>query len=254
MRLCSMLVAVGLVLALVPAASPRADQALERAQHRVHGLKERIRARRASLATVVGKLDRLRIAAGLMEAAIPDVEIQQPLLGVLELRRSWLLHRLRARRREAHRARAWHRKLLAFLRGRKDEAVADLARLMPLSRCPVAGPKVVTDSFGAPRKGRTHQGDDIMAAYGTPIVAPFAGRVVAAHNGLGGLAVKVYGELGYVYNAHLSRVGALGAVEPGAVIGYVGVSGNAVGPHLHFEWHPGNGAAVDPYDVLTLVC
>ena len=99
-----------------------------------------------------------------------------------------------------------------------------------------------------------HQGNDITAASGTPIVAPFDGVAEASSNELGGLAVKVFGELGYVYNAHLSGYGKLGEVKAGDVIGYVGATGDAGGYHDHFEWHPGNGSAVDPYAYLMAVC
>jgi murein DD-endopeptidase MepM/ murein hydrolase activator NlpD len=128
-----------------------------------------------------------------------------------------------------------------------------------LRDCPVDGPHDVMNNFGVwviipgvPK--HIHQGNDIMAATGTPIVAPFDGTAVETNNTLGGQAVTVYGADGYAYNAHLSAFGKLGAVKAGDVIGYVGSTGDAGGPHDHFEWHPGNGAAVDPYPFLMAVC
>ncbi|HET9724448.1 MAG TPA: peptidoglycan DD-metalloendopeptidase family protein [Actinomycetota bacterium] len=123
--------------------------------------------------------------------------------------------------------------------------------------CPVDEPKAYSDNWHAPRWGggfHLHQGIDIFAPTGTPIRAPFDGTAVSADNWLGGIAVKVYGESGYVYNAHLSERGQLGRVEAGDIIGYVGSTGNASGPHDHFEYHPGNGDAVNPYLFLNAVC
>jgi murein DD-endopeptidase MepM/ murein hydrolase activator NlpD len=126
--------------------------------------------------------------------------------------------------------------------------------------CPVRGPVDVTNNFGyaVPHRpgvpAHIHQGDDMMAAEGQPIVAPFDGIAEAGHNWLGGNAVYVRGPNGYVYNAHLSAYGKLGQVKAGDVIGYVGATGDAGGPHDHFEWHPGNGSAVDPYAYLMAVC
>jgi len=144
----------------------------------------------------------------------------------------------------------------------------------PLQICPVQGLVRFSDDFGAPRYSggfHLHAGIDMMAARGTPIVAPFPGRAAIASNSLGGLAVAVYGGQGYAYNAHLSWLGQLGQVETGTVIGYVGNSGDAQdGPtHDHFEWHPkvipahpyvspyGQSlvdGAVDPYLYLEEVC
>ena len=66
----------------------------------------------------------------------------------------------------------------------------------------------------------------------------------------------VYGRRGFVFNAHLTRLGKLGKVAAGDVIGYVGNSGDAQGgsTHDHFEWHPSGGPAVDPYGLLNAAC
>ena len=126
--------------------------------------------------------------------------------------------------------------------------------------CPVRSPHAIADNFGYVVQKRpgvprhVHQGNDIAAAYAAPILAPFDGTATASTNTLGGLAVTVHGTSGYVYNAHLSSYGELGDVQVGDVIGYVGTTGDALGPHDHFEWHPGDGTAVDPYPFLMAVC
>jgi murein DD-endopeptidase MepM/ murein hydrolase activator NlpD len=174
------------------------------------------------------------------------------------------MQKTRATRVELQHRLAESRKLYAYLQRRKNQALAEISRIRPFALCPLDGPHAVADNFGVwvhhPKKeggDHIHQGDDIAAAIGTPILAPFDGNAVQISgqaNPVGGLSVSVYGQFGYVYNAHLSRLGQLGPVHTGDVIGYVGETGNASGPHDHFEWHPGNGPAVDPHPFLMLVC
>ena len=123
--------------------------------------------------------------------------------------------------------------------------------------CPVQGPVSFTDSWGAPRSGgRKHKGVDMMAANGTPVVAPVSGTVTARDNSIGGLSFHLDGADGnYYYGTHLSSYGATGSVSAGTVIGYVGATGNATTPHLHFEVHlGGRGNAVNPYPYVAQWC
>jgi len=130
--------------------------------------------------------------------------------------------------------------------------------------CPVAGPVSFIDSWLAPRSGgRLHQGVDMFAARGTPVVAPVAGKLERTTNELGGLSFRLWGNDGnFYYGAHLTSYGpGVGRVEAGRVVGYVGTSGNAAGtpPHLHFEIHPererGSGPhAANPTPSVSLAC
>jgi murein DD-endopeptidase MepM/ murein hydrolase activator NlpD len=90
------------------------------------------------------------------------------------------------------------------------------------------------------------------------VESPVEGLVVAVgSNRLGGEVVKLLGPGAQVhYFAHLSRFGPVHAgqrVEPGAVLGYVGTSGNAAGtpPHLHYGIYNLPGGATNPYPVLA---
>lgn len=124
--------------------------------------------------------------------------------------------------------------------------------------CPVAGSVSFVDSWGAARSGgRTHKGTDMMAASGTPTVAPVSGTVEHRTSSLGGLSWYLHGDDGDTYyGTHLSSFANHGAgwVAAGTVIGHVGQSGNAGTPHLHFEHHPGGGSPVNPYPLVAAAC
>jgi murein DD-endopeptidase MepM/ murein hydrolase activator NlpD len=124
--------------------------------------------------------------------------------------------------------------------------------------CPVAGPHAFSNDWHQPRSGgRLHQGTDILAPRGTPVVANVSGTVNRHSSSLGGQSYYLRGDDGNTYyGAHLQSYAAQGRVSIGTVIGYVGTSGNASGgpPHLHFEIHPGGGAAVNPYPTLVRYC
>jgi hypothetical protein len=145
-------------------------------------------------------------------------------------------------------------------------ALADqLARPGPAGLgCPVAGPVSFADTWGAPRSGgRRHQGVDMFAARRTPVVAPVDGQVEYRANPVGGLSFHLWGSNGtYYYGTHLSGYGPVeGPVAAGAIVGFVGDTGNAAGtsPHLHFEIHPGrtpgdSPRAVNPTPAVTQAC
>ncbi|MGH2659221.1 MAG: M23 family metallopeptidase, partial [Actinomycetota bacterium] len=175
--------------------------------------------------------------------------------------RQLLLNALAADRKEMKVKMAEIQALYDSLQARRNEILAEISLIRPFAVCPVQGPHAIADDFGiwvhhTKKEGgnHVHQGNDMMAPAGTPIVAPFDGLAVDATNEIGGLSVSVYGQFGYVYNAHLSAFGTLGQVETGTVIGYVGATGNAGGNHDHFEWHPDDGPAVDPHEFLLMVC
>ena len=125
--------------------------------------------------------------------------------------------------------------------------------------CPVAGPVSFIDSWGYPRSGgRSHQGVDMMADYGTPVVAITSGSIT--YSGYGGSAGNwqiLSGSDGhtYWYMHNQQNIVNGGSVRAGQQIATVGDTGNATGiPHLHFEYHPGGGGAVNPYPLAASLC
>lgn len=114
-----------------------------------------------------------------------------------------------------------------------------------------------TDTWGAARgQGRTHEGVDIFAPRGTPILSTTPGVLLRnGENGLGGLYAMVLGPGGQRhYYAHLSAYGPHQPgdwLEAGDVVGFVGNTGNArtTPPHLHYGIYTAGGA-INPYPLL----
>lgn len=135
--------------------------------------------------------------------------------------------------------------------------------IIPVANTPLGA---LADTWGHPRgEGRTHQGIDIMAPMGAPVLAAVDGRLVKFFDSeRGGITIYQFDERErfVYYYAHLNGRAAGVAegdvVQQGAVIGYVGMSGNAPVPHLHFEiqrldarkrwWE---AESIDPYPFLV---
>jgi peptidoglycan LD-endopeptidase LytH len=123
---------------------------------------------------------------------------------------------------------------------------------------PLPGVRYADTWGGARSEGRSHEGVDIFARRGTPILSTTQGRVGRIGlDRLGGRTVTVTGPAGYHhYYAHLERYPALKAgdwITAGTVVGYVGDSGNAAGtpPHLHYGIYTPLWKAINPYPLLN---
>ena len=125
--------------------------------------------------------------------------------------------------------------------------------------CPLGGPFTHIDDFSAPRVyGGVHRANDLIAAQGTPVLAAASGSIDHRSSSVGGMSAHLKGDNGdYYFYTHLSgyeNVGA-GYVTAGTVIGYVGMTGNAPIPHLHFEIHSGGyGNYSNPYGPVRSAC
>jgi len=252
---CATLVIGGLVV------SAHADNAISRALH-----DRKVTVRKLEILHDFRRVGRQNLHHQIrnIQARIQKVRATGPTLASDRQRFSRNTHHLaklrRSLRQRLHKLEHNVRHRTLVLRSRRMDLSTWIQTYGIFRYCPVRGPVSFSDGFGYAiphRKGvpaHIHQGIDMMAASGQQIVAPFDGIAEAGHNWLGGNAVYVRGPNGYVYNAHLSAYGKLGQVKAGDVIGYVGSTGDAGGPHDHFEWHPGNGSAVDAYPYLTAVC
>jgi murein DD-endopeptidase MepM/ murein hydrolase activator NlpD len=112
--------------------------------------------------------------------------------------------------------------------------------------------------FGAGRKGHIHQGQDVTAALGTPVVSPTAGTVTAVdfQKSAAGYYVVVHSVDGRdFFFCHFQKgttaVTIGQPVTAGQLLGAVGMTGDASGPHLHFEIWEGGWQAGHPIDPLA---
>ncbi|MGZ4258233.1 MAG: peptidoglycan-binding protein [Gaiellaceae bacterium] len=127
----------------------------------------------------------------------------------------------------------------------------------PPATCPLPLAWPLTGPIGspfAPRGDRFHEGIDIEAPQGTPVAAAAAGRVAYAAfaaGGWGNLVLVLHSDGVRTLYAHLSKIDAHRGetVATGTRLGLVGATGDATGPHLHFEVRV-RGAAVDPRSAL----
>ena len=129
---------------------------------------------------------------------------------------------------------------------------------------PIAAPTSFASDFNEGRSGgRLHAGNDLFAEHGAPLVAVDDGQVRSGRDPLGGNVLNLYATDGTrYYYAHLDAFTdgtatltdppPLRMVRAGEIVGFLGNTGNAktTAPHVHFEIHPGNGPAVDPFPIL----
>lgn len=157
--------------------------------------------------------------------------------------------------------------LLTYSLGDKLAMVAGVSRLYAQEpdrqlAMPVRGviKSKVGDSWQAPRDGgvRQHQGQDIFAPRGTPVLSATDGYVIRiGENKLGGRTVSVIGAGGRMYyyahlDAYAPDIKFGDYVTPETVLGFVGTTGNAAGtsPHLHFGVYS-SGEAINPLPLLN---
>ncbi|HEY5816319.1 MAG TPA: peptidoglycan DD-metalloendopeptidase family protein [Solirubrobacterales bacterium] len=115
--------------------------------------------------------------------------------------------------------------------------------------------------FGAGRSGHSHQGQDVMAKCGVPLVAARGGRIrYSGYQGSAGNYLVIDGkgtgfDTAYMHLVEPSPLQEGDVVRTGQPIGLVGETGNAAGCHLHFEiwtapgWYEG-GSPIDPLPYL----
>lgn len=141
-------------------------------------------------------------------------------------------------------------------------AVAEAARQKPPASHPVKGSADYGEAdavFGAQRSGHVHEGQDVFAPAGTPLLAVRGGEVLEAGSDAGrGNHLSIYSreaDQTYVY-FHLLSPAAVEVgerVRGGDRVGELGCTGSCYGDHLHFEVREGRGAEAPAIDPLPLL-
>ena len=147
-------------------------------------------------------------------------------------------------------------------KGVRPDGVAGAATIAALRRTPAGSPiplawpllAPVGDGFG-PRGDRFHAGIDLVAPPGTEVMAAAPGLVTWAGGRAGGwgkLVTVAHGRGVRTMYAHLATIDVKVGdwISGGTVLGRVGATGDATGPHLHFEVRV-KGAAIDPLRALV---
>jgi murein DD-endopeptidase MepM/ murein hydrolase activator NlpD len=146
--------------------------------------------------------------------------------------------------------------------GGPQEARRPLVAPRPSAVFPVKGAGTFGEGaagFGASRSGHSHEGQDVFAAEGTPLVAVRDGVVLETGNGGGrGNFVSFYSPAAgetyvYMHMSEPSRVAAGRRVNAGERVGSVGCTGSCWGDHLHFEERRGRGTQAPAVDPLALL-
>lgn len=226
------------------AARARADAAAERLAER----RERLDAARQELESMLEGLREDLQAARQLEERLEEEKRQREAA---------------ARRRARQQAAAAEAAARAEAEATQQASTSSGGSTAPSSggtACPVGAPRSYSDTWGAPRSGgRSHKGTDILADYGTPVYAIVSGTwdIYSYGSSAGNWAI-LRGNNGHdYYYMHLQRhvVGDGARVSAGRQVATNGDTGNATGtPHVHFEYHPGGGGAVNPYPLVRSAC
>ena len=228
-------------------------EALQSAAGQDAGLVQKVRERRVAL-----RQAQVRLAAAITtarsEAAVAARE--QDRIEDLVAQHREVVSSARGELKAALSARVQQR-----VRDARAKGAADIPVATPGTEpvFPVAAPTTFSDDWMAPRGSRYHEGIDLVAARGAPIVAAVSGTIgrigttpisgnrfwLRAPNG---------DEYFYCHMdgfAPAAREGAF--VKAGTVLAYNGDTGDAKGtvPHLHFEIHPGGGGPIRPYPLVS---